>query len=62
MGLKTRAISGEAREDAMKKYVGPSPHILALPQAFTTTAVHLCRKDPAQNSVLRVRGGDKISR
>lgn len=53
MGLKTRATFEEALEDAMKKYVGPSPNILALPQAFTTTAVHLCMKNPADNSTAR---------
>ena len=50
MGLKTRATVEEALADAMKKYVGPEPNILALPQAFTTAAVHLCMKDPEQNS------------
>lgn len=45
MGLKTRATFEEALEDAMKKYVGDSPNILALPLAFKTTAVHLCMKD-----------------
>ena len=50
MGLKTRATVEEALADAMKKYVGPDPNILALPQAFTTAAVHLCMKDPGQNS------------
>lgn len=42
MGLKTRATVEEALQDAMKKYVGPNPNILALPLAFKTTAVHLC--------------------
>ena len=37
-------------EDAKKKIVGPNPNILALPRTFTTTAVHLCMKDPSQNS------------
>lgn len=45
MGLKTRATFEEALEDAKKKYVGQNPNILALPQAFTTTAVHLMMKD-----------------
>ncbi|HJC23499.1 MAG TPA: nickel-dependent lactate racemase [Candidatus Eisenbergiella merdavium] len=49
MGLKTRATFEEALEDAKRKYVGDSPNILALPQTFTTAAVHLCMKDPAQN-------------
>ena len=39
----------EALRDAMKKYVGPNPNILALPRTFTTAAVHLCMKDPALN-------------
>ena len=50
MGLKTRATFEEALEDAKKKIVGPNPNILALPRTFTTTAVHLCMKDPSQNS------------
>ncbi len=50
MGLKTRATVEEALEDAKKKIVGPNPNILALPRAFTTTAGHLCMKDPAQNT------------
>ena len=37
----------------MKKYVGPNPNILALPRTFTTAAVHLCMKDPGQNSHFR---------
>ena len=45
MGLKTRATFEEALEDAMKKYVGPNPKILALPQTFKVGAVHLCMKD-----------------
>lgn len=45
MGLKTRATFEEALEDAMKKYVGPNPNILALPLTFKTAAVHLCMKD-----------------
>ncbi len=53
MGLKTRATFEEALADAMKKYVGPNPNILALPQTFITAAVHLCMKDPAQNSHTR---------
>ena len=50
MGLKTRATFEEALADAMKKYVGPNPRILALPQTFKVGAVHLCMKDPALNS------------
>ena len=53
MGLKTRATFEEALEDARKKYVGANPNILALPKTFTTAAVHLCMKDPAQNSHTR---------
>lgn len=44
MGLKTRATFEEALEDAKKKYVGPNPNILALPQTFKIGAVHLCMK------------------
>ena len=47
MGLKTRATIEEALEDAKKKYVGPTPAILALPKTFTTAAVHLCMKNQA---------------
>ena len=50
MGLKTRATFEEALEDAKKKFVGEKPNILALPLTFKTAAVHLCMKDPAQNS------------
>lgn len=53
MDLKTRAIVEEALADAMKKYVGSNPSIFALPQTFTTTAVHLCMKDSSQNSRFR---------
>ena len=45
MGLKTRATFEEALEDAMKKYTGPDPAILALPKTFKIGAVHLCMKD-----------------
>ncbi len=45
MGLKTRATFEEALEDAKRKFVGDRPNILALPKAFTTTAVHLCMKE-----------------
>ena len=45
MGLKTRATIEEALQDAMKKYVGPNPRILALPQTFKLGAVHLMMKD-----------------
>lgn len=50
MGLKTRATIEEALADAKKKIVGDNPNILALPLTFKTTAVHLCMKNPAQNS------------
>ena len=50
MGLKTRATFEEAFEDAKKKYVGETPNVLALPLAFKRGAVHLCMKDPSQNS------------
>jgi nickel-dependent lactate racemase len=49
MGLKTRATFEDAMEDAMKKYVGPNPNVLALPQAFKTASVHLCMKDTAKD-------------
>ncbi len=45
MGLKTRATVEEALEDAIRKYTGPDPNILALPRTFTTAAVHLCMKE-----------------
>ena len=45
MGLKTRATIEEALEDAKKKYVGPAPRILALPQTFKLSAVHLMMKN-----------------
>lgn len=45
MGMKTRATFEEALADAMKKYVGPEPNILALPRTFRTAAVHLCMRD-----------------
>lgn len=47
MGLKTRATFKEALKDAKKKFVGDSPNILALPQTFTKSAVHLCMKNQA---------------
>ena len=47
MGLKTRATFEEALSDAMQKFTGPQPNILALPGTFKTAAVHLCMKDPA---------------
>lgn len=46
MGLKTRGTFEEALEDAKKKYTGPNPNILALPQTFVKAAVHLCMKHP----------------
>ncbi len=48
MGLKTRATFEEALADAMKKFTGPEPNILALPMTFKTAAVHLCMKDDQQ--------------
>lgn len=50
MGLKTRASFEEALEDA-KKIVGDKPNVLALPMTFKKSAVHLCMKDPSQNSM-----------
>lgn len=50
MGLKTRATFEEALADAKKKFVGENPNILALPLTFKTASVHLCMKDPSQNS------------
>ena len=51
MGLKTRATFEEALEDAKKKFVGPNPNILALPQTFKLSAVHLCMKDDDLSNV-----------
>ena len=51
MGLKTRATFEEALADAMKKYVGPNPRILALPQTFKVGAFHLCMKDDDLSNV-----------
>ena len=51
MGLKTRATFEEALADAMKKYVGPNPKILALPLTFKTSAVHLCMKNDDLSNV-----------
>lgn len=45
MGMKTRATFEEALDDAMRKYVGPEPRILALPRTFRTAGVHLCMLD-----------------
>ena len=47
MGMKTRSTFEEALEDAKRKYLGPNPNILALPKAFTTSAMHICMKDDA---------------
>lgn len=49
MGMKTRATFEEALSDAMKKYVGPNPKILALPETFKLSAVHLMMKDQVYN-------------
>jgi nickel-dependent lactate racemase len=40
MGMKTRATFQEALKDS-EKFTGPHPHILVLPKAFKTAAVHL---------------------
>ena len=45
MGFKTRATIEEALADAMRKYTGGQPNILALPLTFKTASVHLCMKD-----------------
>lgn len=45
MGLKTRATIEEALTDAKRKYTGNNPKILALPQAFKLSSVHLCMKN-----------------
>jgi hypothetical protein len=45
MGLKTRATFEEALEDAKRKFTGPEPKILALPETFKRAAVHLCMED-----------------
>ena len=50
MGLKTRRTFEEALEDAKRKFVGENPNILALPLTFKKTSVHLCMKNPEQNS------------
>lgn len=57
MGLKTRTTFEEALQDAKKKFVSENPNILALPKTFTTSAVHLCMKDPAQNAAPADMGG-----
>lgn len=49
MGLKTRATIEEALEDAKKKFVGQNPNILALPQTFKLSAVHLMMKGEVYN-------------
>ena len=51
MGLKTRATFEEALADAMKKYTGPNPNILALPKTFKVGAVHLCMADDDLSTV-----------
>ena len=45
MGRETRAAFEEMLGDAVKKYVGPNPGILALPKTFKVGTVHLCMKD-----------------
>ena len=44
MGLRTRATFEGALEDAKKKFVGPNPNILTMPQTFKIGAVHLCNE------------------
>ena len=51
MGLKTRATFEEALEDAKRKFTGPAPRILALPQTFKVGAVHLCMADDDLSNV-----------
>ena len=51
MGLKTRATFEEALEDAMRKYVGSHPNILALPLTFKTASVHLGMKDSTKDGM-----------
>ena len=51
MGLKTRATFEEAIEDAKRKFTGPNPNILALPQTFKLGAVHLCMKEEGRQGV-----------
>ena len=41
----------EALEDAKRKFTGPNPHILALPQTFKLGAVHLCMADDDLSTV-----------
>lgn len=53
MGMKTRATIEEALEDAMKKFVGNKPNILAMPEAYTRSAVHLMMKDEHAPSALK---------
>jgi len=57
MGLKTRATVEEALEDAKKKFTGPNPNILVLPQTFKLSAVHLMMKGECpQGEGLKDRG------
>ncbi|MFQ9917984.1 MAG: hypothetical protein ACLRWQ_17905 [Flavonifractor plautii] len=60
MGLKTRATFEEALHDAMKKYAGPNPNILALPQHL-----HHRRRPPLHEGPrpqLRPRGRHPLRR
>ena len=50
MGMKTRATIEESLEDAMRKFTGPNPSVLALPRTFKTTSVHLCMKNDAKGN------------
>lgn len=45
MGMKTRATFEEALADAVRKYTGPNPNVLALPRAFLSSSVHLMMKN-----------------
>lgn len=45
MGLKTCASIEQALCEATRLYTDGNPRILALPQTFTTAAVHLCMKN-----------------
>lgn len=49
MGLKTRATVEKAPEDPKRRLAGENPNIPALPRTFTTAAMHLCMKDPAES-------------
>ena len=44
MGMKTRPTIESALDDAIKKFTGQNPSILALPRAFKLSSAHLCMK------------------